>query len=133
MKAKLEYGENHLVISDFRHYESEVRRGNPYNTAFTLDVSSEGFCGRAACEYDIRSFADLVRDLHRMYCFDADCAVLEEICYGSRVAFEMDRLGHLAVSGTIYGVAMEQQLKFRFRCDQTALGLFLESLDDFIR
>ena len=57
----------------------------------------------------------------------------EEIGYGSRVAFDMDRLGYLEVSGTVYGDAMEQELKFRFLADQTELGAFLLPLDEAIK
>ena len=130
MSAQLCYGENYLEVSDFCFYPKEEERGNPYNTTFSLIVQSCGFHGIAPCEYDIKNFKVFVDDLHRLYRFEIDKTMLEDICYGSKVLFAMDHAGHLELSGEIFGRSMDHAMKFCFHADQTVLKSFLDSLDE---
>jgi hypothetical protein len=51
-----------------------------------------------------------------------------EIGLGSTVVFRMDNLGHIDISGVIYGEAKEQSLTFAFEIGQTALYNFIGEL-----
>lgn len=128
MHARLAFDDNYLEIRNFCHFPEEAARGNPYNTTFDLAVYSEGFGGIASCEYDLAAFRKLVSDLRKLYGFELDHVRLDDLCYGSRVDFSMDRLGHIEVSGKIFGWAMEHSLEFTFPADQTVLKCFVAEL-----
>lgn len=129
MKAGLVFENNQLEISNFRCYEEELARGNPYNSVFEVTVCSGGFCGRASCEYDLAEFKKLVQGIHKLYDFELSAVELSDICYGSKVRFAMDKTGHVEVSGKIFGKAMEHSLEFCFSADQTVLKQFASELD----
>jgi len=129
---KLCYCDDYLEVRDFRVYEKEVQRGNPYNTIFTLVIHSCGFHGVSPCEYDILNFCTFVSDLHRLFSFEIDNVLLNDICYGSHVTFSMDRTGHLEISGKVYGDARTHSLEFCFNADQTVLKSFIDGLDEML-
>lgn len=132
MTARLAFELNYLEISDFRHYPEEAARGNPYNCTFDLTVRSCGFGGTAPCQYDMKDFRQFAADLRKLYDFTCTTVTLGDMCYGSRVEFTMDSMGHIEVSGKIFGQAMEHSLEFTFPADQTVLGTFAEELETLI-
>lgn len=67
-----------------------------------------------------------------MYLFKRSSVELKDICYGTNVLFSMDKLGHIDVSGTIYGEAMIHEMKFEFHIDQTVLPPFIKVLKSFL-
>ena len=133
MLPRFEYGENFVEVSNICFHGNEAERGNPYNTTFSIAVQSCGFRGIAPCEYDIKNFKAFLADLHSLYNFETDKAMLEDICYGSKILFAMDRTGHIEVSGRIYGDCMIHALEFCFAGDQTVLKSFLDGLDELLR
>lgn len=132
MCATIAYGNNLLEITDFIHYPEEVKIGNPYNCTFNLKVVSGVFSGIAPCEYDIKDFRELVLAFEEMYQFKRTTVELKDTCYGTSVAFSMDKMGHIEVSGTIYGEAMIHEMKFEFHIDQTVLPMFIDELKSFL-
>ena len=128
MIANLTYENNHIAIGEFCYHEADAKGGNPYNTTFRLSVRSGGFAGEGDWECDIRKFRMFVDDLQKLYAFQAENAHLDDIGYGGHICFSMDHTGHLEISGVIYGVAMEQYLKFCFNADQTVLKTFANKL-----
>lgn len=128
MLSVLNYCENSLAISDFVHYQADVEAGNPYNTSFNIAIVSGPFSGFGPFECDIKDFIAFTREINELYEFHRIEVKLQDICYGSHVNFEMDRIGHLIVSGEIFGNATIQSLKFEFEADQTALKPFADSL-----
>ena len=133
MCATIAYGNNLLEITDFMHYPEEVKRGNPYNCTFNLKVISGVFSGIAPCEYDIKEFQKFILELEEMYQFKRATTELKDICYGTNVLFSMDKLGHFEMAGTIYGEAMEHEMKFEFHVDQTVIWPFVNELKDLVR
>lgn len=133
MDACFYWKNNFLKIIDFHHDKDAFAQKNPYNCSFALAIRSGVFHGTAQCEYDRKAFADFIRDLNKLYNFTLSTAVLQDICYGSRVEFTMEKTGHLSISGKIYGDAMEHSLEFTFQADQTSLKQFLEELDALLR
>lgn len=133
MAVRFGFGETYVELIDFCFHKEEVIRGNPYNTTFSIVVHSGGFCGIAPCEYDIKEFMVFAADLHRLYDFRIDKVWLQDLCYGSEILFAMDRTGHIAVSGKIFGDCMIHTLEFCFDGDQTVLKSFLEAIDDLVR
>lgn len=129
MNAQLTFGNDNLKIANFCHYKTEVDRGNPYNSTFDLVVQSGVFCGIAPCEYDIKDFVKFVDSLHKLYNFETYNVLLDDICHGSKVQFQMDRAGHIEISGKIFGEAMIHSLEFGFSADQTVLKQFIIELD----
>jgi len=74
-----------------------------------------------------------IREVKDLYDFKRKIVELDDICYGSKIIFEMNNLGHVEISGTIYGRAKEHSLEFEFTTDQTVLLPFYEALyRDFI-
>ena len=130
--AKLIYGNNILAVEYFDLRKSEADRGNPYNTAFCLRVSSGAFQGYASCEYDIVLFCKFVEQLRELYDFRRRTVELSEFCYGSQVVFTLEKAGQLAISGELFGEAKEQSLRFSFKADQTALLPFVNSLEKIL-
>lgn len=126
--AKLTHLNNHLIIENFQYHQEDIY----YNTSFDLQIRSGSFCGIAFCEYDIKEFRMFVQDLLKMYDFQKETAVLNDICYGSNVQFKADKSGHIEVSGIIFGEAQEHSLKFSFMTDQTALKQFVLELQNMI-
>ena len=49
-----------------------------------------------------------------------------------KVVFEADKIGHLEISGEIFGEAAEQSLVFRFEVDQTCLKDFIQTIKMYI-
>ena len=128
-KAVFSFGVCALELFCFSHVPAEAAVGNPYNTEFQMRVQSEEhFSGQGVWECDIAKFRDFVSELEEMAQFRRKSVELLDIGYASRVRFQMDRLGHITVDGTIYGRAMVHSVTFEWRADQTALGPFLKGL-----
>ena len=126
--AKLIYEDNHLIINNFVYHQKDVY----YNTSFDLEIRSGSFCGVAPCEYDIKEFRKFVQELLEMYNFKKQIVMFNDICYGSSVKFEADKIGHITVSGEIFGKAMVHSLKFYFTTDQFVLKQFISEFQNII-
>ena len=119
---------SHIDVS----YE-DYHNGNPYNTTFDVKIISGSFVGLAGFEYNIKEFIRFVHEIKELYDLKRKNVELHDICYGSLIQFSLDDLGHVNVSGTVYGEAMEHSLTFTFGTDQTALSAFCDTLyRDFI-
>ena len=121
-------GENFLRFSYFRHFTEDEANGNPYNFFFTVRVSSDGFRGHTRWECDRKEFVKFVQSAQDLYDFRTSSAELNDIGYGSHIRFDLDRTGHITVSGTLYGHAADHSVTFRFTADQTDLHPFLTNL-----
>ena len=128
MACELHSGENFLKFSDFRHFAEDEANGNPYNFFFTVCVSSDGFGGHTRWECDRKEFMKIVQSIQNLYDFRDTSAELNDIGYGSRIQFELDKTGHITLTGTLYGHAADQSVTFRFTTDQTDLHPFLTNL-----
>ena len=128
MACELRSGENFLRFSYFRHFAEDEANGNPYNFFFTVRVSSDGFSGHTRWECDRKEFMKFVQSAQDLYDFRTSSAELNDIGYGSHIRFDLDRTGHITVSGTLYGYAADQSVTFRFTADQTDLHPFLTNL-----
>ena len=128
MVAKLVYGDHYIALREFRHYEEDAKGGNPYNTTFVLSVCSGAFRGEGYWECDIREFRAFIEELQKLYTFRGQNACLRDIGYGGNISFSMDHVGHMEISGEIYGNAMKHYLKFCFHADQTVLKDFADAL-----
>lgn len=124
--AKLIYEDNYLMINNFIYHQQDIY----YNTSFDLEIRSGSFSGVAPCEYDIKEFRKFVEELLEMYDFKKQIVTLNDICYGSSVKFEADKIGHINVSGEVFGKAMEHSLKFSFMIDQSVLDKFISELQN---
>jgi len=129
---ELEHCGNSLVISDFQYNQEDAKSQNPYNTTFTIAVVSETFRGIGECEYDIKEFFEFAEQITELYEFHRSNAELQEIGYGSHVSFDMDKIGHITISGEIFGHGMVHSLKFEFVADQTSLKPFADSLNQIM-
>ena len=128
MACELRSGENFLEFSDFCHVAEDEANGNPYNFFFTVRVSSDGFSGHTRWECDRKEFVKFVQSAQDLYDFRTSSAELNDIGYGSHIRFDLDRTGHITVSGTLYGHAADHSVTFRFTADQTDLHPFLTNL-----
>ncbi len=128
MICELRSGENFLKFSYFRYFAEDEANGNPYNFFFTVRVSSDGFRGHTRWECDRKEFLKFVQSVQNLYDFRDTSAELTDIGYGSRIRFELDKTGHLTVTGILYGHAVEHSVTFRFTVDQTDLHPFLTNL-----
>ena len=128
MVCELRSGENFLKFSYFRHFTEDEANGNPYNFSFTVCVSSDGFRGHTVWECDRKEFVKFVQSLQNLYDFHDTSAELTDLGYGSHIRFEMDKTGHITVTGTLYGHAADHSVTFRFTADQTDLYTFLINL-----
>lgn len=128
MNCELRSDENFLEFSDFCHFAEDEANGNPYNFFFTVRVSSDGFRGHTRWECDRKEFVKFVQSAQDLYNFRTSSAELNDIGYSSRVRFDLDKTGHITVTGTLYGHAADHSLTFRFTADQTDLHPFLTNL-----
>ena len=128
MACELHSGENFLKFSDFRHFAEDEANGNPYNFFFTVHVSSDGFGGHTRWECDRKEFMKFVQSIQNLYDFRDTSAELNDIGYGSRIRFDLDRTSHITITGTLIGHAADQSVTFRFIADQTDLHPFLTNL-----
>lgn len=133
MKPRLAFGKDYLEIVNFSYCKSEAERGNPYNTTFDLVIQSGVFCGIAPFEYDVKAFVNFVDTLRRLYNFEVYNVLLDDLCYGSKVRFQMDSAGHIEISGKIFGRAMIHSMEFCFSADQTVLRQFITELEELLR
>ena len=132
MEAELTYLQNGIKIFDLRHYKEDAEMGNPYNTLFSLSVVSGAFSGACQWEDDIRNLEDFCTKMKELYDFKITEITLDDLEYGSKIAFSMEKNGHLSISGTIYGSRLENTLTFKFSADQTALPPFIRQLETLI-
>lgn len=141
MSAKFSMGDNLLEIFDFRC--DDWNGTIPYNTGFKVHVRSDGenaygesweeFSGTGAWECDIKDFRTFVAQMEKMYQLCTEQVVLEDIAYGGKLCFDLDRAGHIRVGGTLFGAHGDQSLNFVFLGDQTALGPFVDELKEFLK
>ena len=130
MNASISYQGNLLEINNFSYSAEDAKNGNPYNCSFDLYVKSGMFSGVAPCEYDIKDFRRFISELDELYNFKRDLVSFNEICYGSKMIFSLDKYGHIVIEGSIFGEAMEHSLKFSsFEIDQTFLLSFINQLN----
>jgi len=119
---------SHVIVA----YE-DFLNGNPYNTTFNVRVVSGNFAGFASFEYNIKEFIRFIHEIKELYDFKRQTVELNDICYGSYIQFNLSNLGHIHISGTLYGSAMIHSLKFEFDTDQTAFFSFCNALyKDFV-
>lgn len=130
MSAKLEYCGNKIEIVNFHHSVEDELSGNPYNCSFDIRVKSGLFSGFAdGCEYDYKEWKIFVRQLKELFLFKTNKVVFQEIGYGGKISFIADSLGHIEVSGIIYGEAISHSLQFEFMTDQTVFLPFIKELE----
>ena len=132
MSAVLKFGENLIEFNDLFFSQKEMERENPYNCTVELKVKSNGFMGISPCEFDMRRLINFIDELKAMYEFRLNEIELQEIGYGGTLHFSADNIGHVRISGDIFGIAMEHELKFEFEADQTVLGNFIAELQHFL-
>ena len=126
MEAKLEYCGDYITIRDFHHYIDDEKNGNPYNCSFDVIVKSGVFAGIAdGCEYDYKELQKFIEELEELISFKRKDVTFSEIGYGNKIEFNRDRLGHVEVSGEIWGDAGSHVLKFEFITDQTVFPKFI--------
>ena len=114
----------------------------PYSAGFKLHVRSVGeeargnfreeFSGLGLWECSIKDFRTFVRQLEEMYEFHVRQVELADIGYGGKLSFELDRMGHICIRGTVFGVCGVQSLTFEFTGDQTSLGPFIGGLKEIL-
>ena len=123
--AELKYENDYIKIKNFIHHQNDVY----YNTMFDLEVCSGGFFGTAPCEYFFGDFKKFIINLEKMYQFKKTSVKFNDIEYGNEVVFQMDKAGHIEVSGEIFGGECRlHTLKFSFTADQTVLGEFIRQM-----
>ena len=128
MEAKLEYLENGIRLFDFSHYPEDVKSGNPYNTSFLVEVTSEGFSGVSFWEYDLKNLKKFCCEMRELYEFKISDVVFSDIRYGSKIVFSVAKNGKMTVSGTVFGKGAEQSLIFTFGADQTVIPSFVNGI-----
>lgn len=126
------HDENMLSIYNFSHSPDDKINGNPYNTTFFVKIVSDDFSGVGDCEYDISEFRKFAKEINELYEFKRFEVLFKDICYGSTIEFKLDKMGHLEISGEIFGMHALQSMKFSFIADQTSLKGFADSLKKII-
>lgn len=132
MKAEFTDKGNSIVVEKFAFFPDELFRGNPYNTTFVVSVKSGAFSGFGDCEYDIKEFKRFVFELQEMYDFKRNSVVFKDICYGSEIAFTMNKRGSIEINGTVYADGMQHSLTFCFDTDQSVFLPFINGLKKLI-
>ncbi len=115
-----------LVIREVNISWADARRGSPYNMSFELDIVSGAFSGTGAFTCDIADFLRFINELEDTYRFRKTMTECRDLDVGSFMLWHMDPLGHLTISGEL--ITTDQELKFFFETDQTALPEFLHDL-----
>lgn len=123
--AEIRYGDNLFAIENFVTHPEDTVGGNLYNTTFAIRVVSGAFVGYALCEYVIKEFERFVREMEDIYLVKRSEADLNDIGWGSKVHFVLDRGGHVEISGEIVGIDADHRLAFCFVADQTCLKGFI--------
>ena len=119
-----------LRLNIFFHSLEDERAGIPYNCTFSMKVLSDGFSGEASgCECDHKDIKELADQLRALIDFKTDEAVFRELDYNSEIHFKGDGLGHITVSGILYGYLGHQFLNFSFETDQTVFPAFISDLE----
>ena len=130
MNAKLSCSGNSIEIADFYHSKQDENNGNPYNCTFNIYIKSGSFSGCAdGCDYDYKEWKKFVNHLKNVVLNKAEQAVLHEIGYGSKIVFTGDGIGHIQVSGIIFGQGKIHTLQFEFFTDQTFFADFIRELE----
>ncbi len=132
MRAELIDQGNSIAIDNFIFHPNQLRRGNTYNTTFLVFVTSGSFSGFGDCEYDIKEFKQFVFELQDMYDFKRNSVVFQDICYGSKIVFTMNKLGSIKIKGILYADGMQHSLTFCFGTDQSVLMPFINGLKKLI-
>ena len=118
-----------IKIDDIHIYDEQYKAGNPYNTSINVMVRSGCFSGAGTFELDIANFCTFSRELYDLYNNLSGTVKLNDICYGAFLQFEpLDRLGHIQISGQVFGDGTVHSVEFEFRIDQTELRSFSSGL-----
>ncbi len=128
----LVHGKNILSIFNFSYFPDDEKGGNAYNTSFLIRIISEDFSGVGEFECDIKEFRKFAEEINELFELKRFEVLFKEICYGSTIKFKINRIGHLEISGEIFGTHMLQCLKFSFIADQTSLNGFADSIKHII-
>ena len=141
MSAKFSMGRNCVEIFDF--WCNDRESNDPYGTEFKVRVCSNGednygeseeeYVGTGSWMCGIEEVRNFVGQLDEMNHLQGKHAEIKDVSDGGRLCFDLDRMGHVQVSGTLFGVYGIQSLKFEFTGDQTALGPFLDGLRECLR
>ena len=99
---------------------------------FLIFVKSGLFSGCGDCEDDIESFKQFVFELQELYDFKRSSVTFQDMCYGSKIVFTMNKVGVIQVKGTVYADAMEHSMSFCFGVDQSFLLPFINELKTMI-
>jgi hypothetical protein len=132
MNPILTFNGNYIEFCDFTFDYEAFEIGNPYNCTFNLRAKSGDFAGLSPCEADRRKLIVFVTELKEMYNFRQSAIDFQEISYGGTLHFSADGIGHITISGHIFGYDLEHELKFEFTADQTALLPFITELEHLI-
>ena len=124
----LEHCGNSIMIYNLEYSDFDAKAGNPYNTTFDIKVVSGLFSGIGNCEYDMSELIVFAKEINELYEFRRQEVRFNDICYGSWINFEMNKIGHLFIRGEIYGESMAHNLKLEFYADQSSLKHFADSL-----
>lgn len=104
---------------------------NPCNSYLEIAVSSDGFSGTAAPEFDRRAFALFTKELLALYETLCGAVRLEPFDGGSFLELWADRTGHIHIRGKLCGgrgSGYTQGLLFENEFDQTLLRPFAQKL-----
>lgn len=129
MEANFAFDGNYVKIFDFFYDGIEW---SPFDTSFKVSVLSNGFAGEGPWECGIESFRAFVDALEGMHHLRAARAELNSFSYDSHISFVLDHLGHICVSGTLFGPHEDQHVTFEFTADQTILDPFIKGLQQLL-
>ena len=101
---------------------SNVARGRDGGATFNMAVESRGFAGLTFYALEPSELAQLLRGLQAMHETLQGSALMQLHMEEDRVAFSMDKLGKVLVSGTlVHYTDPIHRLEFGFWADQTQL------------
>jgi hypothetical protein len=119
---------NSLSIFDVETYTSDWERGIPYHTQLNIKVVSRGFSGYSRFTTDNDKLQSFIHELNSVYESLCGNARLQDLDYGSYIELSLDKKGVLLVQGILYDEHREQELRFSFTSDQTALESMVKKM-----
>ncbi|EIW19111.1 hypothetical protein [Pelosinus fermentans] len=97
-----------------------------------ISVKSGVFAGSSNFCISKGSVHILFEELSNMYKELKGYCKLEDYDSDAYIMFEMEKLGHLCISGQIGGSHESHNMKFKFYTDQTVLLNFIKSLKELL-
>jgi hypothetical protein len=122
------YGDNVVIDADGKKLIIEHLYTVEDYFTFNIKVQSGEFIGASHFCISKENILSIVEVLSKMYETLSGCCEINDNDSDAHINLEIDKLGHIHMTGQIGGSHEEHSMKFKYSTDQTALSALIQNL-----